>query len=56
MRGKRSSVVFVTLLTNSVLHSAHRQDCPNDNTMLSHQLNAFHGNITAENTIRDILP
>eukprot|EP00591_Stephanopyxis_turris_P011699 CAMPEP_0195508264 /NCGR_PEP_ID=MMETSP0794_2-20130614/1517_1 /TAXON_ID=515487 /ORGANISM="Stephanopyxis turris, Strain CCMP 815" /LENGTH=450 /DNA_ID=CAMNT_0040635175 /DNA_START=51 /DNA_END=1403 /DNA_ORIENTATION=- len=31
-------------------------DCPNDNTMLSHQLNAFHGNITAENTIRDILP
>ena len=30
--------------------------CPNDNSMLSHQLNAFHGNITAENTIRDILP
>lgn len=32
------------------------QECPNDNTMLSHQLNAYHGNITAENTIRDILP
>jgi hypothetical protein len=28
--------------------------CPNDNTMISHQLNAFHGNITAENTIRHI--
>ena len=24
--------------------------------MLSHQLNAFYGNITAENTIRDIVP
>ncbi len=26
--------------------------CPNDNTMLSHQLNYYHGNITVENTIR----
>ena len=30
--------------------------CPNDNKMLSHQLNALYGNITAENTIRHIVP
>jgi hypothetical protein len=29
--------------------------CPNDNSMLSHQLQAYHGNITAENTVRNIL-
>jgi hypothetical protein len=28
--------------------------CPNDNRMISHQLQAFHGNMTAENTIRHI--
>jgi len=28
--------------------------CPNDNSMLSTQLKAFYGNITVENTIRDI--
>eukprot|EP00658_Telonema_sp_P-2_P032909 TRINITY_DN24262_c0_g1_i1.p1 TRINITY_DN24262_c0_g1~~TRINITY_DN24262_c0_g1_i1.p1 ORF type:complete len:489 (+),score=146.71 TRINITY_DN24262_c0_g1_i1:90-1469(+) len=30
--------------------------CPNDNSMLSHQLQALHGNITADNTIREIVP
>ena len=30
--------------------------CPNDNTMLSHQLNAYHGNLTAELTIREVIP
>jgi len=30
--------------------------CPNDNRMLSHQLKALHGNITTENTIREIVP
>lgn len=29
--------------------------CPNDNQMLADQLKKFHGNITAENTIRDIV-
>lgn len=29
--------------------------CPNDNSMLSHQLSLLHGNITVENTIRDIM-
>ena len=29
-------------------------DCPNDNAMLSHQLQKFHGNLTAELTISDI--
>lgn len=28
--------------------------CPNDNRMLSHQLNAFYGNLTVENTIQSI--
>jgi len=28
--------------------------CPNDNTMLAAQLKLFYGNITVENTIRDI--
>ena len=30
--------------------------CPNDNRMLSHQLNLYYGNITAFNTIHFILP
>jgi isopenicillin-N N-acyltransferase-like protein len=29
--------------------------CPNDNRMLAHQLNALHGNLTAENTISDVV-
>jgi len=28
--------------------------CPNDNKMLAHQLKAFYGNITPENTIQHI--
>jgi hypothetical protein len=39
---------------NDVVYWGMDWICPNDNTMLSHQLNAFHGNITAENTIRHI--
>lgn len=30
--------------------------CPNDNKMLSDQLVALHGDITAENTIKHIVP
>lgn len=30
--------------------------CENDNRMLSHQLNAYHGNISVHNTIRYMLP
>ena len=29
--------------------------CPNDNKMLGDQLSKFHGNITAENTISDVI-
>ena len=28
---------------------------PNDNRMLAHQLTRFHGNLTAENTISDVI-